>query len=149
MENVIKINAEIDVKALRDQLESATKIEDGEAFFETLSAVYKAKREMDQAYDLLKSLETEAKGLINTKAKALYGNEWQAIKGERFKITRSRTGDIYAIAGKAPKKFLKVKTSVDSKLVDAYVEMNGKLPTGIELNDQRGESIRVTINENN
>jgi hypothetical protein len=146
MDNKILINAEIDVKALRDQLESATKIEDGEAFFETLAAVYKAKAEMDAAYDLLKSIETEAKGLINTKAKALYGNEWQAIKGERFKITRSRTGDVYAITGAPQKKFLKVKTSVDSKLVDAYVTTKGKLPAGIEINDQRGESIRVTIN---
>lgn len=147
MENVIKIEAEIDVKALKERLEKATKIEDGEQFFETLSQVYKAKAELDAAYDLIKSIETDAKGLINAKAKALYGDSWTAIKGERFKITRSKTGDVYAIVGKPQKKFLKVKVSADSKAVDAFVELKGKLPAGIEINDQRGESIRVTIND--
>lgn len=149
MDNIIKINAEFDLDALRSQINEATKIEDGEQFFESLASVYKVKKELAALEDLLISIETEAKGLINTKAKALYGNDWQAIKGEHFKISRSRTGDVYSLVGTAKKEFLKIKTSVDSKAVEAYALAKGKLPAGIELNDKRGESIRVTINENN
>ena len=145
MENVININASIDLKALREQIEKSTKIEDGEKFFETLAAVYAVKAQIAALEDQITSIETEAKGLINTKAKALYGNEWQAISGEKFKITRSRTGEVYTIVGNAPPRFIKIKKTVDSKAVDNYVAEKGKLPTGIEINDQRGESIRVTI----
>lgn len=147
MENIVNINANIDLKALREQIEKATKIEDGEKFFESLSEVYKIKAEIGAVLDQITSIETEAKGLINSKAKALYGNEWQAISGEKFKITRSRTGDVYSIVGNAPPRFVKIKKSVDSKAVDNYVAEKGKLPTGIEINDQRGESIRVTIKD--
>lgn len=147
MNNVIKIQAEIDVQALRKQLESATKIEDGEQFFETLSQVYKAKAELDAAYDLIKSIETDAKGLIDAKATALYGTSWSAISGEHFKITKSKTGDVYSIEGKPAKKFLKVKTSVDSKAVEEYVLNKSKLPAGIVVNDQRGTSLRITIKD--
>lgn len=145
MENIININAKIDLKALREQIEESTKIEDGEKFFESLTEVYKIKAEIGAMLDQITSIEIEAKGLINSKAKALYGNEWQAISGEHFKITRSRTGDVYTITGQAPPRFVKIKKSVDSKAVDNYVAEKGKLPTGIEINDQRGESIRVTI----
>jgi len=145
MDSIISINANIDLKALREQIEKATKIEDGEKFFESLSEVYAIKDEISAAIDNIISIETDVKGLINTKAKALYGNEWQAISGKTFKITRSRTGDIYTIIGKVAPRFKKVKESVDSKAVDNYVAKNGKLPDGIEINDQRGESIRVTL----
>lgn len=145
MENVININAKIDLKKLKSQIEKSTKIEDGEKFFESLTEVYRIKAEIGAVLDQIISIETEAKGLINSKAKALYGNEWQAISGEKFKITRSRTGEVYTITGQAPPRFVKVKKTVDSKAVDNYVAEKGKLPTGIEINDQRGESIRVTL----
>ena len=145
MENIININAQIDLKALREQIEKATKIEDGEKFFESLSEVYAIKAEIGAVLDQITSIETEAKGLINSKAKALYGNEWQAISGEKFKITRSKTGDVYTLTGKAAPRFVKIKKSVDSKAVENYIAEKGKLPAGIEINDQRGESIRVTL----
>lgn len=145
MDNTININATFNLVELREQIEKATKIEDGEQFFESLSEVYKIKAEIGAIMDQITSIEADAKGLINTKAKALYGNEWQAISGEKFKITRSRTGDVYTITGQAPPRFVKIKKTVDSKAVDNYVAEKGKLPTGIEINDQRGESIRVTL----
>jgi hypothetical protein len=145
MDNTININASFNLVELREQIEKATKIEDGEQFFESLSEVYKIKAEIGAIMDQITSIEADAKGLINTKAKALYGNEWQAISGEKFKITRSRTGDVYTITGQAPPRFVKIKKTVDSKAVDNYVAEKGKLPTGIEINDQRGESIRVTL----
>lgn len=141
----MKIEAEFDLDKLRKQIEAAKDIKGDEPFFEQLAQVQAVKRQLAEVEDLLMSIELEAKGLINNKAKALYGDNWQVIKGENFKIMRSKTGDMYVLAGKANPKFVKVKQSVDSKAVDEYVAAHSKLPTGIEINDHRGETIRITL----
>ncbi len=146
--NLVRIEAEFDLEALKTALARAKDIKDSEAFFVQLSEVQRVKTKIKELEDQLISIETEAKGLINSKAKALYGDNWQVIKGDRFKITRSKTGDVYAINGTPSPKFVKIKKSPDSKDIDAYVEKTKKLPKGIEINDQRGESIRITISEN-
>ena len=143
----MKLELEVDVDKLREQIESATKIDDAESFFEEITKIEKAKKEIKDLSDQIYSMEQDVKGLINTKAKALYGGDWQVIKGERFKITRSKTGDVYLVNGTPSAKFTKVKVSVDSKTVDDYVTEHDKLPKGIEINDQRGESLRITIKE--
>lgn len=141
----MEISLNIDLDQLRTDIESATKITDDEKFFEQLSEVEVVKKQLKDAADLLYSIEQDVKGLINTKAKALFGPDWQAIKGERFKITRSKTGDMYLVNGKPNPKFTKVKVSVDSKAVEEFLVSNDKLPAGIEVNDKRGESLRITI----
>ena len=148
MSNIVKIEAEFNLDNLREQIDAAKDIKDNEAFFEQLTLVQKVKNELKQLDDAITSIDQEAKGLLNNKAKSLYGDNWQVVKGERFKITRSKTGDMYLLTDSASPKFVKVKKSVDSKAVDAYVTEKGKLPKGIEVNDQRGESVRIVINEN-
>lgn len=143
----IKIEAEFDIDKLKAQIEATKKIEDGEEYFEQLTEIQRVKKQLGEVEDLLKSVETEAKGLINAKAKSLYGDNWQVIKGEKFKISRSKTGELYLINGTPNPKFVKVKKSVVADLVDEYVTENSKLPKGIEVNDKRGESIRITISE--
>lgn len=138
---------DIDVDALKEAVEKATKIDDAESFFEELTQIQRAKMDIKKLTDDLYSIEQDVKGLINTKAKALYGGDWQVIKGEHFKITRSKTGDVYLVNGTPNAKFTKVKVSVDSKAVDDYVTEHDKLPKGIEINDKRGESLRITIKE--
>lgn len=142
----ININASFDLQELRDSIQSVDRVEDAEAFFEQLTRISKAKAELAALSDALASVEQEAKGLINAKAKALYGEDWQTVKGHGFKITRSRTGAVYDITGKPQAKFVKVKKSVDSKAVEEFIVRNdGKLPAGIDYNPKRGESIRITV----
>lgn len=143
----VKLEAEFDLDTLRKQIESSKTIKGDEAYFEQLSQMQAVKLELKALEDELMSVEAEAKGLINSKAKSLYGDNWQVIQGENFKITRSKTGDVYLINGSPNSKFIKIKKSVDSKAVDDYVVEKGSLPTGIEVNDQRGESIQVKIND--
>lgn len=145
----IKFEAEFDLDKLKTEIEATKAIKDGEAYFDQLAEIQRVKKYLAELEDQLKSIEAEAKGLINNKAKALYGDNWQVIKGEHFKIMRSYTGDLYLINGTPSPKFVKVRKSVDSKVVDAYVAEHAKLPKGIELNDQRGESIRITVDEKN
>src|SRR5690606_11937887 len=95
----IKIEAEFDIDKLKAQIEATKKIEDGEEYFEQLTEIQRVKKQLGEVEDLLKSVETEAKGLINAKAKSLYGDNWQVIKGEKFKISRSKTGELYLING--------------------------------------------------
>jgi hypothetical protein len=141
----MKIEAEINLDWLREQIEKATELTGDEEFFEQLSAVEVVKKQLKDVEDQIKTVEAEAKGMINARAKALYGNDWQVISGKHVKITRSKTGDVYTINGTPSAKFVKVKKSVDSKLVDEYVVKNSKLPKGIEINDKRGESLRITV----
>jgi hypothetical protein len=126
-------------------IETATELKNDKDVFEGLTQIAKTKSELKDLLETVEKIETESKGLINSRAKALYGNDWQVIAGEHFKVTRSKTGEIYTINGEPNKKFIKVKKSVDSKAVEDFVADNDKLPAGIEINDKRGESLRITV----
>jgi hypothetical protein len=135
----------IDIEKIKATIENSAKLEDDKQFFTDLTAITQFKTIIKDSLEELESFESEVKGLINTKAKALYGESWQVIAGEHFKITRSKSGELYLINGKPNTKFTKVKISVDSKEVDNFVAEHGKLPAGIEINDKRGESLRITV----
>lgn len=148
MSEKVTINLEIDITALKEAIEGATNLNDNEEVFNALAEVFRTKKEITDVLDRIAFIESEAKGLINSKANALYGNEWSAIKGDGYKISKSFTGSVFNILEdvKPPKKFVKIKESLDSKLVEEYIKETGKLPKGIEYNPNRGASIRVTIN---
>jgi len=129
---------------VKKQIEDATKLE-GEEFYRRLLEISGLKMIVKDTLEQVEMYERDVKGLINAKAKAVYGNDWQAIKGEKFKITRSKTGSMYLVNGKPNAKFIVTKVTVDSKAVDEFIEENERLPKGIELNDQRGESLRITV----
>ena len=148
MSNVIKLEATFDLDAIKAEIESSKKITGDEAYFEQLSKIQATKKVLGDIEDQLKSIEAEAKGFINSKAKALYGDNWTVIDGANFKISRSKTGDVYIINGSPASQFIKTKVSVDTKAVDKYITENKKLPKYIEVNDQRGESIKITVKSN-
>ena len=135
----------IDIGALKKSVEEATKIEDSEEFFLQMGSVAGLKKLVKDVLERVEAVEADVKGLINARAKALYGPDWQVIKSDNFKITRSKTGDLYLINGTPSPQFIKVKKSVDSKAIEEYVAKNDKLPKGIEINDKRGESLRITF----
>ncbi len=141
--DAIKINDD----ELKQAITSAKDLNDNEAAFAELAKVSQVKKQIKDVLDTLESIEADAKNEIDGRAKALYGSDWQAIAGKGYKITRSRTGSVYTINPdiKPLKKYLVIKETVNTKLVEAEVEVNGKLPKGIEINPSRGTMIKVTI----
>lgn len=141
--DAIKINDD----ELKQAIASAKDLNDNEAAFAELAKVSQVKKQIKDVLDTLESIEADAKSEIDSRAKALYGSDWQAIAGRGYKISRSKTGSVYNINPelKPNKKYLIIKETVNSKLVDAEVELNGKLPKGIEINPDRGTMIKVTI----
>lgn len=146
----MKIEHEIDVEGLKKIIDEALDFNENEMIFGQLSAVTTAKKELEASLKKVEEVEKEAKGLINAKAKALYGTDWKVIAGRGYKITRSNTGAVYTTNPevKVSKKFLKVVESVDTKAVELALEKTEKLPKGIEYNPKRGESLRITVDEN-
>lgn len=143
----ITINAELDLEAIEKIAEEALSLDDNAALFAKLAEFATVKHQLDDALDAIKKVEADIKGIINAKAKALYGPNWQAIAGPGYKISRSFTGAKYEQVGAAPEEFIIIKQSVDSKAVDNFVKGNSALPEGIAVNQSRGESIRMTIKE--
>lgn len=147
---MIDIEIKIDEQELKSSIEGFISYQDNEELFSKLSSVVKAKKELLDALEKIEAIEKESKGIINSKAKSLYGSDWKVIAGKGYKITRSSTGAVYTINPevKVNKKFLKVIESIDTKAVELELEKTEKLPKGIEYNPQRGESLRITIDEN-
>lgn len=143
----VEINYAIEPEKFAESISAAEKLEDNKQMLEQLTVITKAKNEIKDLLETVEKYESAAKSIINARAKQLYGEDWQAIAGDGFKISRSFTGAVYTLNPdyKTPKKFLKVVTSIDTKAVDAYRDEKEKLPVGVELNPTRGESIRITI----
>lgn len=145
---MIELNIKIDDEQLEKTIADAEQLSDNDKVFASLTEVVKAKKELEDALEVVSKLEAKAKQDIDAKAKALYGNDWQAIAGTGYKITRSFTGAVYMINPdqRPDKKYLKITESIDTAKVKAAIELNdGKLPKGIELNPHRNTSIRITL----
>jgi len=149
MPNIVKIELEINVDELKDVIKDSTDLNDNEQLFSNLVQFARAKKQIGDVLDQITSIEDEAKGLIKSKAQALYGDGWQAIKGKGYKISRSYTGAVFSLDGKAPKEFVIVKESLDSKLIENYIKETGKLPKGVSYNPSRGTSLRITVSDEN
>lgn len=147
MSDLISINYELNPDEFATSLAEAEKLENAEGMIEQLTKITKAKKELKDLLETVEKYESAAKGLINSRAKTLYGQDWQAIAGDGFKITRSKSGAIYTRNPDIPvnKKFIEVKESINTKAVDAYFDEKEALPKGIELNPTRSEVIRITI----
>lgn len=143
----ILIHAVIDMEAVQKIVDEALSLEDNAAIFNKLAEVAQVKGMLADAQEALDKVDREVKGMINAKAKALYGPNWQAIAGPGYKISRSFTGAKYEQVGPAPEEFIVIKQSVDSKAVENYVKANNKMPEGIAVNAARGESIRITVKD--
>ena len=143
----MKIEHEIDLKALHKAIDEALDLKDNEMLFGQLSSITSAKNDVKEILDKVEKIELEAKGLINSKAKALYGNDWQVISGKGYNILRSPTGSVFTHNPdvKVHKKFIKIVESIDTDAVKAELDKTEKLPKGIELNPSRGETIKITI----
>jgi len=142
------INVEIDLDEVNNIVSEALKLEDNAELFTKLAEFAKIKKQIADAVDAIDRVEVDIKGVINAKAKQLYGNDWQAIAGPGYKISRSFTGAKYEHVGEASEEFIVTKLSINSKAVDTYVKEHSDLPTGIAVNSARGESIRITVKDN-
>lgn len=138
----------LQIEALQGLLETATKLEDNQQLFEQLASISKAKKLVESALEEVEAVESDAKALINAKAKALYGPDWQAIAGEGYKISRQQTGSVYELSDpdKVADEFVKIKMDPNAAAITNYRETHeNALPEGVSLNEQRGESIRIAI----
>ena len=142
------INVEIDLDEVNNIVSEALKLEDNAELFTKLAEFAKIKKQIADAVEAIDRVEVDIKGVINAKAKQLYGNDWQAIAGPGYKISRSFTGAKYEHVGEASEEFIVTKLSINSKAVDTYVKEHSDLPNGIAVNSARGESIRITVKDN-
>jgi hypothetical protein len=144
---VIELNYKLDDQAIKNLISEAAELESNDELFGGLAEVARIKQDFRDVEEVLDKLELDIKSEINDKAKALYGPQWQAIKGDGYKITRSYTGSIYEVTGEPAPELVEVKRSIKSKLVDEYVKAKGTLPEGIGYNPNRGEAIRITVKD--
>ncbi len=142
------LNIEIDIKAIGEAINGAADLNDNDAIFAALASFSAPQKQLKAALDEITKIESAAKGAIKSHAQALYGDDWDAIKGHGYKVTRQPTGAVFTVTGKPKKEFIKTTVSVDTKKVEEFTKANGKLPAGIELNKNRGDSLRVSVDEN-
>lgn len=147
----MKIEFEIDTDLLTRTIELAPDLDNNESLFGQLASIAKHKAVVVNALEQIEGLENQAKNKINAKAKELYGNDWQAIAGDGYKIIRLSTGSLYVRNPDEPiaKRFIEIKENLITKEIETEIEKTGKLPRGIELNPNRGESIRIKISDEN
>jgi hypothetical protein len=144
---VIDLYYRVDDQAIKNVIQEAGDLESNDELFSHLAQIARIKRDFKDVEEVLDKLELEIKTEINDRAKALYGPQWQAIKGDGYKITHSYTGSIYEVTGEPAPELVEVKQSIKSKLVDEYVKSKGTLPEGIGYNPNRGEAIRITVKD--
>lgn len=143
----LELTIKVDLEAITKAVEESKTLEDNELLFAKLSSFAFEKKQVEAFNDAFEQVERMVKQVINDKAKALYGPNWMAIKGQNYKITRSLTGSVYQILDleKVPEDILKVKMDIDSDKVKDYVKANSKLPEGLTVNPNRSESLRITV----
>lgn len=141
------VNYTLKPEELTKSIQEAFTLENNEELFGKLADVFKAKKDLKDLLDQIEKIESEAKNAINSKARALYGPNWTAIKGKGYKITRSKAGAVYTRleGAKIGKRFIKVIESLNTEAIDEELEKTGKLPKGLDFNPNRSEVIRVTL----
>jgi len=147
MNDVIDIELKVDIKKLRETIESALDLNDNQQLFEQLIEFERVKKQVANIMDSIKSIEADAKGLIASKANALYTDKWEAVSGKNYKITKSPTNNVFNITDAVEAEFVVVKKTANTKIINQYIKDNGKLPNGVDYNMERGTSIRINIKE--
>ncbi len=147
MNNQVNIELQIDIENLRETIESALDLNDNQLLFEKLIEFESAKKKINNAFDLIKSIEADVKGLILSKANALYTDKWEVIAGSHYKITKSPTNNVFNVTDEADNEYIVVKKTANTKVINQYIKDNGKLPKGIDYNMERGTSIRINVKD--
>lgn len=143
----MKIEYLLDIDKLKTLINEASNLNDNNDFFKKLSEINKAKNELKDILEDVDSIESEIKSVINGRAKQLYGNDWQVIKGKGYKLSRYFSGDIFSREEdtKINKKYLKIVERLDSKAIEDDIVKTGALPKGLLYNPSRNEVIRITV----
>mgnify|MGYP001613831070 CR=1 FL=1 len=147
----LELSLLIDLEGITKAVENSKNLNDNELVFANLSKIAFDRKQLDALNDAFEEVERMVKQAISSKAKALYGDDWQVIKGDGYKIGRSFTGSVYELIDpdKVDPAYLKVKFTPDTKAIEIYRETNDKLPDGVTINEQRNESIRIAVNVDN
>lgn len=165
MSNVVEASFKIDLDKVTNVIDTSETLSNDSTVFAQLADIQRAKQTLKAAQDEFEVVEKKAKQAISDRARALYGVNWSAIKGEGYKITRSGTGSVYGLQD-APTNdpsstnmlswlsenldllpYVKIAVSVNADAVGDHVVAKGGLPDGVEYNPQRGEQIRITVDK--
>lgn len=143
----VKINATLDLQASLDAIKASKTLKDDKLVFEKLAEFQAVKDQLAAAKEQLDDVEQQVKQAINDRAKATYGNQWDSIVSDGYKITRSFTGSVFNVGdpAKVGDEFLKVELKPETKKIEDYIKSKGSLPEGLDYNPDRGESIRITV----
>lgn len=141
----LELKLTIDLDGIRDAIKDSAKLED-RALYEKLSEIDHAKQAIKAVEEEVDAVDKEAKKLIDIKAKEVHGPNWEAIKGDGFKIGRQLSGgSVYIIdPNSADKRYQTVKVTPNTDAINGYREEHeDKLPEGVKENENR--NYRVTI----
>jgi hypothetical protein len=142
----LKLNIELDLTELVEAIGKADKLEDVD-FFNHVSKIVEAKIIVRDALDQIQRLETDIKGLIDSKATATIGNDWSAIVGDHFKITKQHTGSVFELVSEdVADDFVTIKTAPNTIAINQYrITHEGKLPKGVTVNEDRNTQIWIKL----
>lgn len=100
-----------------------------------------------KAMEQIEDLYNQAKAKVHEQA-IEYDPNVKAIDGHRVRIGFSATGAKYLVDPlTADKKFVKAKLTPDTDEIDEYYEHHLELPEGVQPNEERGVSVRLTIKD--
>lgn len=145
--NNINIDVEINLQDILEAVANSGDLSEDQRVYEGLAQIEQIKKLFAEAESKIREVEKQVKSAINGRAMAIYGDTWTVIKGDKFKITRVKTGAVYEADDNADDDFLKLKVEVNSRKVDEYIKAHSTLPGGITYNPNRGESLRIALND--
>lgn len=149
MKDKLELKAEFDLKEFKELVKATPDLISDQNFFQSLAQFKRIKSEFDQLGEELAEAEKEIKQAINDRAKATFGDQWQAIAGDRWKISRSWSGSVYTIddLDKASDFIKLAEPKPDTDAIDEFVAKNSALPEGVSRNDNRSEVIRISVDD--
>lgn len=143
MKEKVSLTIEIDVDSIRRAIKDSAKLED-QPLFKALSQISDAEEAVKAVLAEVDQVKKDARALIDQRARKVIGENWKAIKGEGFKITKVAQGASYLVdEDQVDKSVVKIEVKPDSKKIDAYEKENGELPKGVQVNPERGFRIDI------
>lgn len=101
------------------------------------------KQDLLDKLEIIRESEDKVKDKLDSKARKLYGEGWEPIESDSYKISRVLQGSVYQIVGEVDGEFTKQTISLETKKVTDFIKSQGRLPKGVKVNIDR--TYRITI----
>lgn len=134
-----------EVRKLTTKVSKAKSLEDNKDLYEAVRLIALEKEHLSALLSHVEAAETALKEAVDKRAVELYGDDWEPLESDNYKLLRVSSGAVYVITGEADSRFTKQTVSVDTAKTTKYLTQHGSLPTGIEPNRARGERIVINL----